>query len=131
MAPILIPFMSIDIKTGAIENDIFTATVTGHLHSLPIALTEMKNIFESASRNGFSKILIDQSEMEFSLRFLDVFEIGRFVAQDLPKQVKVGFYYNSKHRIDMLFAETVAVNRGLNVKVFTDLTKVIAWLNAD
>ena len=90
-----------------------------------------KEILEACIKYQYSKILIDIRE--FSNRIGNTMNIFDLAANDLPEIIEKkiqqaaivdleGFEEDEK------FFETVAQNRGHNVKIFTDLNKAQEWL---
>lgn len=65
---------------------------------------------------------------------LDLFEIFQIVSRGsdrgFPFPIRIAYVdLNPAHRhADMQFAETVAVNRGLNIRVFQDSRDAQAWI---
>ena len=105
------------------------ATVTGR-----ISVKEAINIFEktcdAAVQRGFHKIAVDLLEVSGELSGLDLYELGKTVAE----------YYLQRLRFPIVavigrpplvngFGAKVASNRGLTTEVFLDLQSAIDWLN--
>ena len=90
-----------------------------------------KEILESCIKNQYSKILIDTRE--FSERISNTMKIFDLASQELPdiiqkKIKKVAIVDLDGFEEDKRFFETVALNRGHNVKIFADLNKAQEWL---
>lgn len=73
-------------------------------------------------------ILCDETELEYSLDVFDTFESARFIAEHAPRIAKVAIVCNPKQMHDAEFWETVAVNRGLQIRVFQNMDSANSWL---
>jgi len=90
-----------------------------------------KEILEACIKYQYSKVLIDIRE--FSNRIGNTMNIFDLASQELPdiiqkKIKKVAIVDLEGFEEDKRFFETVALNRGHNVKIFTDLNKAQEWL---
>ncbi len=61
-----------------------------------------------------------------NLSIIDRFSLGEKIAQILHHSIKVAILWPDKH--NNKFAETVAVNRGANLRVFGKETEAKKWL---
>ncbi len=83
---------------------------------------------------GYARILIDLRGMSGELDTLEAFEVA---GHDIPNQEHVreltrSVILDRAENIDRIrFFETVAINRGLNVKVFDDEDLGVKWLLED
>jgi hypothetical protein len=123
-----------DHEIEMVERDGFvTAVFTG--------VRTPDSLVEAASRTTafcnqqhISRLLIDVRGMSGALDTLETFE---FAGHELPRREAVRRLLRSAildrpENIERIrFFETVAVNRGLNVKIFADEDKAIEWLLAD
>lgn len=86
------------------------------------------------SERQISHLLIDLKGMTGRLDTLETFDIA---GHELPRQKAVRRVLRSvildhPENVERLrFFETVAINRGLNVKVFSDEDQAVEWLLAD
>ncbi|HTT68757.1 MAG TPA: hypothetical protein VMF70_12075 [Gemmatimonadales bacterium] len=83
--------------------------------------------------SGCPRVLIEENLAGPSLGTMDIFAIaaggGRKAATSIAKIAYLDL--NPDHEAKgMQFAENVAVNRGLNVRLFTDRREAEAWLSA-
>jgi hypothetical protein len=90
-----------------------------------------KKIAEKCSKQKCMKVLIDVREFTERINFSDIFDL---VARDLPnitknKINKAAIVDIEGHNFNKEFFENVAVNRGHNVKIFTDINDAMDWLS--
>jgi hypothetical protein len=118
-----------------VEEDILLIDVNGY-YSITKANNLFKLAIDSALSNNKRKVLIDVTNITGSIPFFDRFRFSEFLSQ-----------YRIKHalgKIDRIavvgkepivdkerFGETVAVNRGTNIRVFTDPSEASIWLNKE
>jgi len=121
-----------DIKVSVVE-DILLIYASGSY-----SLVKANNLFKLAIDNGVShnksKILIDVSDLIGSIPFFDRFQYSKFLSDyrikhALGKVNKIAVLGKEPIVHKEKFGETVAVNRGANVRVFTDMSKASIWLN--
>lgn len=104
------------------------ACVRGTSTRLKESLERWQQIAAQCNQRGFCKVLIEE-DLKGQITFA---ELHGF-AERLPKlgftQIKVAFIdrYLDQHTANQ-FAETVAINRGIDVKIFLDLTEAEQWL---
>jgi hypothetical protein len=87
-----------------------------------------KAVIEAAISYGVSKILCDESQLEYSLDTFDTFESAKFISELAPKISKTAIVCKASNLKDADFWETVAVNRGLSVKICRTIAEAEDWL---
>jgi hypothetical protein len=97
----------------------------------PYALDAFKRavdeILTEAQRRGRRCVLIDTTPMAIEdFPMFDRYEIGRYAAETWSYHLKAALLALPQH-INR-FAETVALNRGANLHVFTNEPEALAWL---
>lgn len=85
-------------------------------------------IIKAALSCSCTKILCDETELEYSLDTFDSFESAKFIAEHAPKVSKTAIVCKPSSFLDAAFWETVAVNRGLHVKICKTLNEAEEWL---
>jgi hypothetical protein len=95
-----------------------------------VALTN--EIFDATVANGLSKTLIDVKELEGRLGALDNYLIVTEVFQKLRgKGVnKAAIVDEQAPSLQGWFLETVARNRGFNIRIFTDHADALEWIKS-
>jgi hypothetical protein len=105
------------------------ATVTG-THTPANALRFLKEVYDACLKSGQTAVLL---EMNLSGPSLDATSIFRVISErsgDALKLRKIAYVdASSRDPEKMRFAETVAVNRGVNVRLFQDLAKAKEWMS--
>lgn len=125
------------IKRLEVEDDIFNAVCIGAFE-LDLARQQFIELLDEAIRNGASKVLIDGRQMTVAPTEFERFLYGSFAAWatvDVMTQHKVwlkfAYVIHEPLRDPERFGETVAVNRGMDVKTFEDINEAVEWLNDD
>ena len=117
------------------EAELLRAIVVGDF-SLEAAKSGFLEILDAAGRHGTKKILVDGRELKGEPEVIHRFIYSTFAAAEVAKYVvehRVGspqFAYVLREPVldPQRFGETVAVNRGMRVKVFDDLEDALNWL---
>jgi len=110
-----------DYLHASIEGDNNVQTVRRYLNELA----------EICARQGCARLLIEENLDGPSFSMTDVYAVVVEAAQKVPATLrKIAFVdVNPKHLVEnMTFAETVAVNRGVNVRRFETVAQAIHWL---
>jgi hypothetical protein len=85
-------------------------------------------IIENALLLNCASILCDETRLEYRLGTYDTFESARFISERAPNVAKVAIVIDPRFLDVAEFRETVAVNRGLKLRVFSEREKALAWL---
>lgn len=85
-------------------------------------------VLEKARLQNCTRILCDERELEYAIGTLDTYEYARFLAQKAPRVGRVAIVCRPEQIENGEFWETVAVNRGLKVRMYTDIDEARAWL---
>ncbi len=90
------------------------------------AISEAQQIFRD---RGFNKILADTTKQDAMPNTIDVFELF----SNFPREFRTAMVLNKnqKTKKDLIFAETVAENRGVRIKIFYDRELAIQWLDKE
>jgi hypothetical protein len=103
------------ISTGSCENLV-------QLKEYVLALQE------AAVSSGQQRLLVDETHLEYTLSTLNTFHSGFFLSQLSPKPKKIAILCKTSNLNNAKFWETVAVNRGVNVRVFDDRVSAGNWI---
>jgi hypothetical protein len=96
--------------------------------SYEISLDFWTQIAQRSKENGFSKVLVEE-DFGTDNSTIDMYELVSQGHQIGLTGLKIAFVDRHLTQIDNnLFGETVARNRGLLAKVFTDIKEAEAWL---
>lgn len=86
-------------------------------------------IKDEALRLGTNKILCDERELVYALGTFNTYESAEFIATHVPKIARIAIVCSPSNMSEAQFYETVVVNRGLELRVFTQIDKAQGWLN--
>lgn len=89
------------------------------------------SIIEACGQYNVTHVLCDETDLEYRLSVIDTFQSAQFIAEQAPVIAKVALVCSEKFIADASFWETVAVNRGLTVRVFKKVEDARYWLNED
>ena len=105
------------------------ATVTG-THSPENALRFLKEVHEACMKAGKPAALLEMNLVGPSLDATSIFRVISERSGEGVKLRKIAYVdASSRDPEKMRFAETVAVNRGVNVRLFQDLAKAKEWMS--
>jgi hypothetical protein len=85
-------------------------------------------IIQAAQASGCRHVLCDELELTYQLGTLDTFTAAKTISEYAPRVGRVAIVCKPQHFSDAEFWETVAVNRGLMVRVFPARAEAEAWL---
>jgi hypothetical protein len=108
--------------------DFIKTTATGVL-DLAASKQAILDITSQIKQPGEYEVLVDTREAEDVLSITDYYELGEALA-DHPslRRSRIGILAPKKDANKAGFFETVAINRGADVKAFTDFEQAISWL---
>lgn len=123
------------IKRVQVEQGIFYAVVVGPFE-LTLAQQQFMELVDEAIQSGTTKVLIDGRQITGNPTAFERFLYGTFAAcatlEVLNRQnakLKFAYVIHEPLRDSDRFGETVAVNRGMDVKTFEDRNEAVEWLN--
>jgi SpoIIAA-like len=102
-----------------------------------LTIDELKKLYsqaiDAALEHKRSDILIDGREVTGDLSTFERYESSEFLAKEIRQRAlgkirKIAVCAKEPPVDPKRFGETIAVNRGINAKVTTDLNEAIAWL---
>jgi hypothetical protein len=108
----------------------------GYLHAIVTGLNNKENVmhyledvFRECEARGCNRLLIEERLEGPRIGTFDVFQIASGGTGRAHGHFKAIAYVDVNARGDLMkFAETVAVNRGLPVRVFSSLSDAEQWL---
>jgi len=107
------------------------ATVTG-AHNAANALRFLTESFAAITKSGHTSLLLEFSLTGPSLDSSSIFDVVAKRTTQGSKLRRIAYVDHSGHGRDpakMKFAETVALNRGVNVRLFHELEDAQRWLS--
>ncbi len=123
-----------ELKTG-LEKGILNAVFTGS-YTLEEAKRTFLSLIEEVKKHRASKVLVDGRTVTGKPTTMERFYYGEFCAAEVLKLVnkhslipKFAFILQEPVLDPGRFGENVAVNRGMNVKMFDNIDEAQAWLD--
>jgi hypothetical protein len=114
----------------ASRDDFLLATAAGPVSRVGV-LRVFKNVIDTAVERGFDKILIDFLAVTGELSVMDLYEIGKAMAEYcLSKSICPKVALIGKPPTVTGFGAQVASNRGLTSITFTESQPALNWLRA-
>lgn len=111
------------------EGNLLTVKTSGFDESLQEVEQYGLAIIEACNDGNFSRVLCDETDLEYRLGTFDTFQSAAFLADQAPRIGKAAIVCNEAFFRDAHFWETVAVNRGLSVRVFKNADDARHWLD--
>ena len=82
----------------------------------------------AAQEAGCKRVLCDERELLYALGTIDTYAYAKYIAENAPGIGRVAIVTSEKQIPETRFWETVAKNRGLQVKIFADINAAKTWL---
>jgi len=114
--------------TTRVDGDILRVRASGFDESLADVQGYGMAILDACRLSGATRVLCDETALEYRLGTLDTYQAGEFLATHVPAVAKVAIVCNPASLYDAKFFEDVVVNRGLTLRVFTDTETATRWL---
>ena len=122
------------VKGTQLEQGVFNAVLIGEFE-LDLAQHQFIELLDEVVASGATKVLVDGRQMTGKPTDFERFLYGEFAASAtldvlFRHNVRLKFAYliHEPLRDPERFGETVAVNRGMNVKTFEDRNEAVEWL---
>ena len=104
------------------------ALVTGERDSLAISQEYWRQVIEQCHLLGYQHLLVEE-EFPNQLSTMEVYTLIEAIVEMITSPLKIAFVDHSTEQNDLnLFAETLAVNRGIIGRVFSEMTNAEKWL---
>jgi hypothetical protein len=120
------------------ESGLLSIDATGEYTSLDKAKQLFLEMLEAVAQHQAKNVLLDGRTLEGKPRDFERFLYGEFAAKETLRLVKehgivprFAYVLHEPLRDPGKFGETVAVNRGMNIKVFENLEDAFEWLGPD
>ena len=121
--------MSYDLKMTC-KSGFLHAEVTG-IRSVDTIVDAARRIIEECSTAMTSKVLVDVRQLQGRLDTLEAYQIPAETFEDLrrPGVIKAAAIVDHPEYLDRgRFFETVAQNRGFNLRIFGDVDEAVQWI---
>jgi hypothetical protein len=114
--------------TTAVDGDTLRIKTSGFDESLAEVQECGMAIIRACQAADVTRVLCNELDLEYRLSVVDTFLVGEFISEHAPAVAKAAIVCNPKYVTEARFWETVVVNRGLQVRVFTDTDAAACWL---
>lgn len=86
------------------------------------------SMVEACDDRGCSKVLLDCRNISGAMPVADRFQVAMYGATKRRQIRQLALLNREDVMLPDNFVENVAVNRGMNMKIFTDLDEAVLWL---
>lgn len=111
-----------------IDDGVLRVTATGFDESLQQVEDYGQTVIAVAAAHDCTRIICDETGLKYTLSTINTYELAKFLSVAMPKVARVAIICSPQQAKDADFWETVAVNRGLQVRVFKDEASAEAWI---
>jgi hypothetical protein len=112
-----------------VKPDYILVTYTGEFN-VAAAERAIDGSLQAGSTHNLSKILIDCRRMTGRLSIMDRYQVAVSGQRMAGKLTRVALVRQEEGSPLDRFTETVARNRGVNLKLFSEIDEAVAWLMA-
>lgn len=124
--------MPVSLESILSQEAFLEARFVGAFDGLPFRYPEyLAQIFQACAEHQCRRVLLDHSRLEYYTDILVEHSAGESVARLAPRGVRLASVAPSSTLPHPCHFETVAVNRGVRMRVFWDREEALQWLLAD
>lgn len=122
--------MAIQFTTKT-EGTLLLSTAWGYDESLEEVQQYALALISACVEAQVTHALCDERQLEYRLGTVDTFKAAEFLATNAPRLAKIAIVCAEKFFADLKFWETVANNRGLEVRTFQDFEAARRWVETN
>lgn len=111
-----------------VQGDTLQARAWGFDESLEDVQSYGLALIDACREHGVTRVMCDERELDYRLNTFEHYEAAEFIAQQVPALAKVAIVCNPHCLPAADLYEDVVVNRGLMLRIFTDIDQARAWL---
>ena len=89
------------------------------------------HIAEAMAETGCHKVLVDFTTAEGPVSLMERLEMAEVLAATTPRTMKLAAVVTRQQLDPQRFGETIARNKGVNMRVFLDRDRALRWLLSD
>jgi hypothetical protein len=115
--------------TAKSEGNLLIIEASGYDENLKDVLKYVVSVYNECKKGNCSRVLCNEINLEYRIGTLDTFKLAEFLSVLVPSIVRAAIVCNEKFIADAKFWETVAINRGVAVRVFKEVEAARDWLN--
>jgi hypothetical protein len=122
--------MSYDLKIEK-KDDFLWVIATGKERTLEIVLAMASDILQACGENKVTLALLDIRPLEGNLKTTEAFNIPEIYFPKMRDRSVITRFVivdRKESRESNKFFENVAVNRGFNIRIFSDYDEAVEWL---
>ena len=117
------------ISLGLMDGDGFLRIVSTGLYENFCQLREyVLDVHKAMVSSGQIRVLVDETGVVHRIGTMDNYRSGCFVSQLAPRPHKIAVLVRPEDWPNAKFWETVAVNRGVSVRVFREQNSAETWV---
>jgi hypothetical protein len=113
------------------DGDLLRVVASGKDDDLNDVNTYGSAVVAAAQSTGCRRVLCDERDLQYSIGTIDIYESAEFMAQQARWVMQVAIVAPAGYEDDADFWETVAVNRGLRVRMFRRIEDAERWLGIE
>jgi GAF domain-containing protein len=114
--------------TSEVRGDLLLVQSSGRDESLEDVQMYGLAVYQAVVENGCTRVLVDETELEYLLDAAYLYELAEFAAQQAPNLVKIALICTPAQISDATLWGIVTLNRGLQTGVFTTTEEAEAWV---
>jgi len=99
----------------------------GRDNNLENRKTYVMGIIKAGIENKCSQAFIDQREMVDDLQPIDIYELTKFISENIPLVERVCIISNKESLENSNLYKLLVENRGVKTKIFTDYEAGVEW----
>jgi hypothetical protein len=107
----------------------------GYLHfefaaefSIPAAKRAVDEMVNTCMKRNCTRVLFDCRRMTGPLSTMDRFDVAQYGSEKIERSIRIAMLGREDQVLPDKFFENVAVNRGMDLKLFTDIDEAVGWL---
>ncbi|NTU96310.1 MAG: DUF4180 domain-containing protein [Chlorobiaceae bacterium] len=103
---------------------------SGYDHCLADVEEYVIGLHKVCLESGVQLVLCDESAVKNDLSCLDTYEVGLFLSRFVPTYLRIAIVFNPDTSFDIRFLESMLINRGQQIRIFTDTASAREWLES-
>ncbi len=112
------------------KDNVLHVEAAGTGDSLEESINYVVRVKNIALEYNCQKILFDEQKLFYTLEDIELYQSVEFMVQNVPNNMKIAVVVHPEQKSEGDFWETMALNRGLYVKVCEDTDIALQWLNS-
>lgn len=111
-----------------IRGDLLIVTAEGEDESLEDTMNYSTGVVQKAIETNSRKVLCDERNLIYKLNTIDTYELAKVISKAAVEVARIAIVCNPESMEQGEFFETVSSNRGLIIRVTTDIKDAQKWL---